>query len=140
VALCIQESNRVPTVQECVADGRLGNWATASAGNRVGPSGTKLGQAHRTWACSAAAGLFLRDPLPAQPYLPRLEKQPTTGQALPVLAHQWARAVDDMRNRQVACAKEPCFQRLWRGAAAPGAAWDTQGMHLPHALDTIEMV
>jgi len=54
---------------------------------------------------------------------------------LTVLAHQVARAVDDLLTRHVAFEKARFLQRSWRGAAAPGASRDTQGMNLPDGLD-----
>jgi hypothetical protein len=68
----------------------------------LGTSGAKIGKAHLTWAFSEAAVLFLRDHPPAQKDLARLEKTHDNGHALTVLAHQLARAVDDMRTRHVA--------------------------------------
>jgi hypothetical protein len=128
--------NRLPTGQALGAYGRLVTWAKESAGNRVGTAGTKIGTAHRPWAFSDAAGLFRRDPPPAQKDLARLGKKPDQGQALTVLAQKLARAVYDMRNRPVACDTDRCFPREWRGAEAPGASLDSQGMNLPDALAT----
>ena len=76
----------------------------------MGTSGTKSGNAHLKWPFSEAAVLFLRDHPPAQPDLARLEKTHDKGNALPVLAHQLARAVYDMLNRQVAFERETFFQ------------------------------
>ena len=41
-----------------------------------------------------------------------------------------------MLTRHVAFDTAQCFHRAWRGADAPGASRDTQGMNLPDALDT----
>jgi transposase len=117
----LHDSNRFPRVQDVVSYGRLVTCAKASAGKRLGTSGTKIGKAHLTWAFSAAAVLFLRDHPPAQRYLARLEKNHDTGKALTVLAHQLARAVYDMRKRHVAFDQDQFFQREWRGADEPGA-------------------
>lgn len=132
----IHAIHRVPTGQDVVSYGRLGKGAKASAGPRVGTSGTKIGQAPLTWACSEAAVLSLRDHPPAPQDRARVEKTHDQGPALTVLAHQLARAVYDRLTRHVACDTDPFFQRSWRGAAAPGASLDTQGMHRPDALDT----
>ena len=117
----IQLSPVFPRAQAGVSSGRLGTCAQASAGKRWGTSGTKNGEAHLTWACSAAAVVCLRGHPPAPPYLARLEHTPDTGPALPVLAHQVARAVSARRTRRVAFAEAPCVPRSWRGADAPGA-------------------
>ncbi len=53
-------SARFPRGQAFVSSGRVVTCAKASAGKREGPSGTQIGHASRTWACSEAAGLFLR--------------------------------------------------------------------------------
>jgi hypothetical protein len=103
----------------------------------LGTSGTKIGKAHRTWAFSEAAVVFLRDHPPAQTYLARLEKTPDQGQALTVLAYQLARAVYDRLKRHVAFDTDQFFQHSWRGADEPGASRDTQGMNLPDALDPV---
>jgi hypothetical protein len=95
----IQDLPRCPRGQDLVADGRLVNCAQASAGKRYGPGGTKLGRASLTWACSAAAGLFVRDN-PAGPNdLRRVAKTPGQGKALTVLAPHLARAVYDLLTR-----------------------------------------
>jgi Transposase IS116/IS110/IS902 family len=132
----IHESNRFPTGQDVVSSCRLVTWAKASAGKRWGTSGTKIGNAHLTWAFSEAAVWFLRDHPPAQHYLARLENKHDRGKALTMLAHKLARAVYDMLTRHVACDTEQVFQHSWRGADAPGASLDTSGMNRPDALDT----
>jgi hypothetical protein len=126
----------LPTVQACVSYGRLGTWATASAGKRWGTSGPKIGKAHLNWACSEAAVWCLRAHPPAPKHLARWENTPDQGNALTVLAHTLARAVYDSLKRQVAFDHARCFQRAWRGADEPGASRDTQGMHRPDALNT----
>ena len=117
----IHDINRFPTVQDFVSYGRLVKCAKESAGKRLGTSGTKIGNAHLTWAFSEAAVLCLRDHPPAQTYLARVEKKHDTGKALTGLAHRVARAIDDRRTRHLACAKAPCFPHSWRGADEPGA-------------------
>jgi len=56
----MHDMDRLPTVQAGVSSCRLGKGAKASAGTRVGTSGTKIGNAHRTGAFSEAAALCLR--------------------------------------------------------------------------------
>jgi Transposase IS116/IS110/IS902 family len=132
----IHAINRFPTGQAVVSSGRLVTCAQESAGKRLGTSGTTIGNAPLTWAFSEAAVLCLRDHPPAQTSLARLENTHDTGNALTVLAHTVARAVSDLLTRPVACEQDQFFQHSWRGAAEPGASRDTQGMHLPDALDT----
>jgi len=132
----IHAINRFPTVQDVVSYGRLVQGAKASAGKRLGTSGTKIGHAHLTGAFSAAAVVCLRDHPPAQTDLARLEKPQDQGQALTVLAHQLARAVYDLLKRHLAFEQEQFFPHEGRGADEPGASRDTQGMHRPDALDT----
>jgi hypothetical protein len=68
----------------------------------LGTSGKQIGNAHRKWAFSAAAVLFLRNNPQGQTYLVRLQKQHDKGQALTILAHKLARAVYDMLKRKTA--------------------------------------
>jgi transposase len=62
---------RFPRVQDLVSYGRLVKCAKASAGKRYGTSGTQIGHASLTWACSEAAVLFLRNNPAGQKYLAR---------------------------------------------------------------------
>jgi transposase len=87
---------RFPRVQDVVASCRVVTCAKEAAGKRDGPSGTKLGTASLTWACSEAAVLCLRHNPAGQKSLARVEKTHGTRQALTVLAHKRARAVYDM--------------------------------------------
>ena len=57
----IHQIDRCPRVQDCASYCRLVTCAKESAGTRAGTSGATIGNAHRTWAFSAAAVLFLRD-------------------------------------------------------------------------------
>jgi transposase len=66
---------RFPRSQDFLSSCRMGKCAKQSAGKWYGTSGTKMGNAYLQWACSAAAGLFLRDPPAGQQYLTRLEKK-----------------------------------------------------------------
>jgi transposase len=106
----IHDIHRFPRVQDFVSYCRLVKCAKESAGKRLGTSGSKIGNAHLTWAFSEAAVLFLRDHPAAQKYLARLEKKHDTGKALTVLAHKLARAVYHMHQRQVAFDREKFFQ------------------------------
>jgi transposase len=132
----IHESNRFPRVQDVVSSCRVVTCAQASAGQRLGTSGTQIGNAHRKWAFSEAAVVFLRDQPAAQKYLARLEKKHGKGNALTVLAHTLARAVSHMLQRQGAFEREQCFQRAGRDADEPGASLDNHGTNLQEALDT----
>jgi transposase len=98
----IHAMDRFPRVPALASYCRLVKWAQESAGQRLGTSGQKLGNAHRTWAFSEAAILFLRNKPQGQKYLIRLEKKPDKGQALTILAHTLARAVYAMRKRKTA--------------------------------------
>jgi hypothetical protein len=55
-----QDITRVPQGQDGVSSCRVGTCAKESAGTRDGTSGTQIGKASRTWACSEAAGRWLR--------------------------------------------------------------------------------
>ena len=93
---------RVPRVPAGVSDGRLVQGAQASAGTRDGTSGQKIGHAARTWACSEAAGLGLRNHPAGQPSRARLVNKPGQGNAVTLLAHPLARAVSDLWQRDTA--------------------------------------
>jgi len=56
----MHDRDRLPTGQEVVSSGRRVKGAKASAGTRLGSSGTNIGNAHRTWAFAEAATLVLR--------------------------------------------------------------------------------
>ncbi len=92
----IHDRQRFPSVQDFVSYGRLVKWATASAGKRDGPAGTKSGQADLQGACSEAAGRCRRDNSAGQKSLTRLAKKHGQGNALTLLAPQRGRAVSDM--------------------------------------------
>jgi transposase len=89
----IHQIDRFPRVQDFASYCRLVKCAKESAGKRFGTSGTKIGNAHLKWAFSEAAVLFLRDNPAGQKFLTRLEKKPSKGKALTILAHKLARAV-----------------------------------------------
>ena len=98
----IHDIQRFPRVQDFVSYCRLVKCAKASAGKRLGTSGTKIGNAYLKWAFSEAAVLFLRNNPHGQKYLARLEKKHGKGKALTVLAHKLARAVYYMLQRETA--------------------------------------
>jgi transposase len=98
----IQDIARFPRVQDCLSYGRLVKCLKESAGKRYGTLGTKIGNAHLTWAFSEAAVLFLRDNPAGQQYLTKLEKQHGSGKALTLLAPKLGRAVYDILQRQTA--------------------------------------
>jgi hypothetical protein len=56
----------------------------------------QIGHAHLPWACSEAAGLFLRAHPAGQKSLTKLEKKHAAGTALPLLAQQRGWAVSYM--------------------------------------------
>jgi transposase len=80
----IHQIDRCPRVQAFAASGRLVTCAKASAGTRSGTSGTTIGHAHLTWACSEAAVFCLRDNPAGQTFLTRLEQKQSTGKALTI--------------------------------------------------------
>jgi transposase len=107
----IHDIRRFPRVQEFVSYCRLVTCAKESAGKRDGASGKKIGHAYLTWAFAEAAVLCLRNNPAGQMDLTRLEKKHGQGKALTVLAHQLARAVDDMLKRDTAFDLDRCFQK-----------------------------
>ena len=95
----IHDIQRFPRVQGFVSYCRLVKGAKASAGNRYGTAGTKIGHAYLPWAFSEAAVLLLRYNAQGQKSLGRLEKKHGQGKALTILAHKLARAVYYMVHR-----------------------------------------
>jgi len=130
----IQDIHRCPRVQEVVASCRLVKCAKESAGTRDGTSGTKIGKAHLKWAFSATAGLCLRDNPAGQQYLARLETQPGQGQALTVLAHQWAGAVYDMLTRDPVFERATLLHSYRSGVGEPAASRGHHGISLTRGL------
>src|SRR2546427_808928 len=130
----IPELPRFPRVQAVVSSCRPVQGARAAAGKRSGTAGTTTGPAQLQGAFADAAVVCLSDPPPAQQSLPRLENKQDQGQALTIRAQPLARAVYDLLQRPVACARETVFQRAGRGADEPGAARDTQGLPRHEAL------
>jgi transposase len=104
-----EDSARCPQVQACVSSCRLVKRARESNGKRHGTRGTKLGNAHLTWAFSEAAGLLLQHNEPAKTYLTQIATRHGTGTALSILAHKLGRAVSGRRTNQEACTQEKCL-------------------------------
>jgi hypothetical protein len=77
----MHDLTRFPRVQDVVSDGRLVTCAKASAGPRAGTSGATIGHADRTWACSEAAGRFVRNHPAGQTSLARFDHKHGTGNA-----------------------------------------------------------
>jgi hypothetical protein len=105
----IPEIQRFPRVQGCGSACRLVKCAQAAAGQRSGPSGTQSGHASLPWACSAAAGRLRRNNPQGQQLLARLETRYGQGQAVPLWAHQLARAVSYRRRRNPVFARDTLF-------------------------------
>jgi transposase len=105
----IEALARFPRVQAFVSSCRLVQSARESNGQRHGPSGQKIGNAHLKGAFSAAAVLFLKHNEPAPQYLAKLATQHGKGKALSILAHQLGRAVDFMRKPHVAFDQAKCL-------------------------------
>jgi transposase len=126
----IHQIDRFPRVQELASYCRLGKCAKASAGKRSGTSGTTIGNAPLTWACSEAAVLFLRDNPAGQKFLTRLEKKHGKGKALTILAHKLARAVSFMVKNKKAFEMATCLRSSGRGVGELAASLDNAGMTL----------
>jgi hypothetical protein len=85
---------------------------------------------YRTWAVSAAAGLFWRNNPEGQQYLARLVNTHGKGQALTVLAQKLARAVYDMVQRDTAFALDQFCNEDRRGVREPAASRAAEGISL----------
>jgi transposase len=96
----VQDIQRFPRVQDFVSYCRLVKCAKESAGKKYGTSGKKIGNAYLKWAFSEVAVLFLRNNPEGQKYLARLEKKPSKGKALTILAHRLARTVYHLLRRE----------------------------------------
>jgi transposase len=126
----IHQIDRFPRVQDLASYGRLVKCAKESGGQRLGPSGNTLGNAHLTWAFSEAATRFLRGHEPGHKSLARLEKKHDKGKALRIVAHKLARAVYVMLKRHTALDLEQCLCTSGSRAGEPGAALDPEGRSL----------
>ena len=125
---------RCPRAQDGVSSGRVVHGAKAAAGKRSGPSGTKLGNAERTGALSAAARLCLRNHPAGPKSLARFEKKHGKGTALTSWAPPLARAVYAMVKRRGVCALDTWRQRDGRRAGAPAASLGHDGRSLAPVL------
>jgi transposase len=124
----MHDITRFPRVQEGVSSCRLVPWAKESAGKRYGTSGTKIGNASRTWAFSEAAVLFLRNKAQGQKCLARLEQKHGQGQALTILAHKVARAVYYLLTRATVFQMDRFLNGDGSRAGEPAASRDTHGI------------
>jgi transposase len=115
----IHDIQRFPRVKDVVSYCRLVTCTRESAGKRDGTSGTKMGQAALQWAFSDAAGLLWRTHPAGQTYVARLEKNHGNGKAVPILAHQLARAVYAMLQRHTAFAMATFLRGYGRAAGEP---------------------
>jgi transposase len=130
----IHDIQRFPRGQACVSSCRLVKCARASAGKRYGTSGAKMGHAALKWAFSEAAVLFLRANPPGQKYRARVEKNPSPGTALTILAHTLARAVYYMLKRHTAFERATFLRGYRREAGEPRASLATRGISLDMML------
>jgi transposase len=89
----IQDSARVPRVQDFVSSCRLVKCAKEANGKRLGTSGQKIGHVPLRWAFAEAAGLFSRQSQLGKAYFAKLAHKPGKAKALTVLAHKRGRAV-----------------------------------------------
>ena len=126
----IPDMARFPTVPDFASSCRLVKCAHESAGQRVGTSGKNIGNAHRKWAFSAAAVVFLRNNPPGQKSLARWEKKHDKGKALTILAHQLARAVSYRLKRKTAFDRDVCLRASGSRAGEPAVSLDAHGISL----------
>jgi hypothetical protein len=131
----IEEIARFPRVQAFVSSCRLVKSARESNGKRHGPSGQKIGNAHLTWAFSAAAVLFLKHNVPAQKDLAKLATQHGKGKALSILAHKLGRAVYFLLKQHVAFDQAKFLATEgWRERTNRASNWSHRGKrHTPFA-------
>jgi hypothetical protein len=129
----IHDIHRCPRVQDFVSSCRLVTWAKDSAGNRLGTSGNKIGNASLTWAFSEAAAWFLRHTPAGPKRLARMEKAHGQGKALTILAHRRARAVSDMLKCNTALDMAKYRHGDRSRAGEPDASRDTHGSSLNRA-------
>jgi len=93
---------RFKRVQDFLSYARLVKSQKGSAGKVPGTSGAKSGNAHRKWACSEAAVLFLRKNPRGQKLLNRMRSKHGKGKALSILAARLGRTSYYMLRRNVA--------------------------------------
>jgi transposase len=123
----IHEITRFPRVQDCLSSCRLVTCTQESAGQRDGTSGTQIGNAHRTWAFSEAAGLFLRAKPAGHTSLPTLENKHGSGTALTLLGQHLGRTVSDLVQRHTAFDMGKFLNGEGSGADEPHASRDHHG-------------
>jgi transposase len=113
---------RVPRVQDVGSSCRLVTGAKASAGQRDGTAGTKIGNASLQWAFAEAAVVLLRDHPAGQQDRARLEKKHGTGTAVPGLAQPLGRAVYARLRRNTGCDRDNVLYGEGSGAGEPAAS------------------
>jgi transposase len=129
----IHRIDRFPSGQEFASYCRLVKCRKESGGKHLGTSGKKIGTAHRKWAFSDAAALFLRNNEAGQKYLARFEKKHDTGKALRILAQKLGRAVYYMLKRTTAFDLALFLRPSGSRAGALAVSLATQGMRLHRA-------
>ena len=122
------DSTRFPRVPDVLAACRLGTCTQASAGQRYGTAGPQVGNAHRTGACSEAAGLFLRAHPAGHKARTTREHTPGSGTALPRLGQTLGRPVSAMFQRPSAVAMGKLLTGSGSGADEPNASRDHHGL------------
>jgi hypothetical protein len=120
---------RCPRLQAFASSCRRLNCAKASAGKRSGTSG-KIGTASRTWAFAAAAVVVLRHNPAGQQDLARVDTHQGNGNAFTLVAHTWARAVDDRLQRAPVFERHKFLKGESSGADAPTAEPGAHGLSL----------
>ena len=92
--------------------------AHASAGQKIGTGGKKIGNAHLRWAFAEAACLFLRGSERARQWKQKQEKKHGSAKVLGILAARLARAVYHLLRKEEAFDED----RFWSGQAKPAPA------------------
>jgi transposase len=113
----IHDSRRFEHVGQFLSYARLVRCDHASAGQKLGSGGKKIGNAHLRWAFAEAVCLFLRGSDRAKQWKQKQEKKRGSGKALAILAAKLARAVDHMLRQQQATGED----RFWQSAATTAA-------------------
>jgi transposase len=132
----IHDIARFPRGQAFVSYCRLVKCAQEAGGKRLGPSGTKIGNAYLKWALSAAAAVCLRSNPAGQKPLARLEHKHGKGTALTIRAPRLARAVYYRLKRQTAFDMEKFLHGSGSRAGEPDAELAPHGISLHQACST----